>query len=62
MKHCNVPKLLNGTLKKLGANLKKDFAEVWPAGDTREMHEENMVLHLGAILKKNAHIYAEVSN
>lgn len=61
MKHCKVPSLLAEALKKLRANLKEDFGEFWPADEAREIHEENMVLHLGAILKKNAHIYAEVS-
>lgn len=61
MKHCRVPPLLDKALKKLKANLKEDFGAFWPADEAREIHEENMVLHLGAILKKNAHIYAEVS-
>jgi hypothetical protein len=61
MKYCKVPPLLAGALKELRSSLKKDLAEFWPAHDAREIHEGNMVLHLGAILKKNAHIYAEVS-
>ena len=61
MKHCKVPSLLAEALKKLPENLHKDFCYFWPAGDNRDIHEGNMVLHLGAILKKNAHIYAEVS-
>ena len=67
MKHCKVPSLLAEALKKLDANLKEDLSKLWPAregesdDEGREMHEANMVLHLGAILKNNAHIYTEVS-
>jgi len=67
MNHCKVPALLNEALKTLCASLKEDLSEFWPAPEGegydggREMHEANMVLHLGAILKDNAHIYTEVS-
>jgi hypothetical protein len=62
MKHWKVPSLLAEALKELRANLEEDFGKFWPAADDREIHEDNMLLHLGAILKrKNAHIYAQVS-
>ena len=62
MKHCKVPSLLAEALKELRADLEEDFREFWPAADDREIHEDNMLLHLGAILKrKTAHIYAQVS-
>ena len=67
MKHCKVPPLLAEALKKLRVSLQEDLCEFWPApegegqDEGREMHEANMVLHLGAILKNNAHIYTEVS-
>jgi len=67
MKHCKVPLLLAEALKKLRTSLEEDLSEFWPApegkghDEGREMHEANMVLHLGAILKNNAHIYTEVS-
>jgi hypothetical protein len=42
--------------------LEEDFDKFWPAADDHEIHEDNMLLHLAAILKrKNAHIYAQVS-
>jgi hypothetical protein len=67
MKTCKVPPLLNDALRELSANLKKDLSEFWPAPEGEgndeglEMHEANMILHLGAVLKNNAHIYTEVS-
>ena len=62
MKPSKVPSLLTWALRELRANLEEDFGNFWPAADNREIHEDNMLLHLGAILKrKNAHIYAQVS-
>jgi hypothetical protein len=67
MKRCKVPLLLVEALEELRANLEEDLDHFWPApegkghDEGREMHEANMILHLGAILKKSAHIYTEVS-
>jgi hypothetical protein len=62
MKPSKVPSLLTEALTELRANLKQDFRYFWPAPDHGEIHEDNMLLHLGAILKrKNAHIYTQVS-
>lgn len=61
MKRCIVPPLLNQAIKKLRKNLGDDLAYFWPAKDSNEMHEENLILQLGAILKENACIYAEVA-
>jgi hypothetical protein len=67
MKPCKVPSLLALALKRLRANLEEDLSEFWPApegegsDEGREMHEANLILHLGAILKSDAHIYTQVS-
>jgi hypothetical protein len=54
--------MLNKALKELRADLKQDFREFWPAGKDHEIHEENILMHLGAIFKRNnVHIYAQVS-
>lgn len=67
MKSCKVPLLLAQALKKLRTNLEEDLCEFWPApegegsDEGREMHEANLILHLGAVLKSDAHIYTQVS-
>ena len=63
MKQYRVPSLLTKSLKELSLNLKKDFKYFWPTADNSDIHEDNMLLQFGAILKsKNAHIYAQVSS
>jgi hypothetical protein len=67
MKPCKVPSLLARALKKLRTSLEEDLSEFWPAPEGegsdqgREMHEANLILHLAAILKSDAHIYTQVS-
>lgn len=67
MKSCKVPLLLAQALKKLRTDLEEDLYEFWPApegegsDEGREMHEANLILHLGAVLKSDAHIYTQVS-
>lgn len=67
MNYFKIPPLIANSLRKLRGNLRKDLYYFWPApegqssDEGREMHEDNIILQLGAILKPKAYIYTQVS-
>jgi hypothetical protein len=67
MNYFRIPPLIGNSLRLLIKNLGKDLDYFWPApygqsnDEGREMHEDNIILQLGAILKPKAYIYTQVS-